>query len=32
MCAALDCAHFVPEERPDEVVAEVRAFLADIGA
>jgi|TARA_B100000315_G_C14574401_1_gene587233 haloacetate dehalogenase len=28
----LDCAHFVPEERPDEVVAELRAFLADIGA
>jgi haloacetate dehalogenase len=29
---ALDCAHFVPEERPDDVVAELRAFLADIGA
>ena len=28
---ALDCAHFVPEERPDEVVAELRAFLNDIG-
>ncbi len=28
---ALDCAHFVPEERPDEVVAELRAFLRDIG-
>jgi len=27
---ALDCAHFVPEERPDEVVAELRAFFADI--
>ena len=28
---ALDSAHFVPEERPDEVVAELRAFFADIG-
>ena len=27
---ALDCAHFLPEERPDEVVAEVRAFLNSI--
>ena len=27
---ALDCAHFVPEERPDEVVAELRAFLGEI--
>ena len=28
---ALDCAHFVPEEKPDEVVTELRAFLNDIG-
>lgn len=27
----LDCAHFVPEERPDEVVAELRSFFAEIG-
>ncbi len=28
---ALDCAHFVPEEKPDEVVSELRAFLSEIG-
>ena len=27
---ALDCAHFVPEEKPDEVVEELRAFFKDI--
>lgn len=27
----LDCAHFVPEERPDEVVAELRKFFTEIG-
>ena len=27
---ALDCAHFVPEEKPDDVVSELRAFLKDI--
>jgi len=25
---ALDCGHFLPEERPDEVIAELLAFLA----
>ena len=27
---ALDCAHFIPEERPDEVVSELRAFLSEM--
>ena len=27
---SLDCAHFVPEEKPDDVVAELRTFLNDI--
>jgi haloacetate dehalogenase len=25
---ALDCGHFLPEERPAEVLAELRRFLA----
>ena len=26
----LDCGHFIPEERPDELVAELFTFLADV--
>jgi haloacetate dehalogenase len=26
---ALDCGHYVPEERPDEVARELEAFFAD---
>jgi haloacetate dehalogenase len=29
---AIDCGHFLAEERPDEVAAELIAFLADIGS
>ncbi len=25
---AMNCGHFIPEERPDELVAELRTFLA----
>jgi haloacetate dehalogenase len=28
---ALDCGHFLPEERPAEVLAELRGFLATVG-
>jgi haloacetate dehalogenase len=26
---ALDCGHFLPEERPDDVLRELRRFFAD---
>ena len=28
---ALDSGHFIPEERPEEVVQAIRAFLARLG-
>jgi haloacetate dehalogenase len=28
---ALDCGHFLPEERPDEVASELLAFLGHCG-